>query len=36
MIFRPAEPKVLTPDGEILGCTPMRISILPGKVTVFD
>ena len=36
MVFKPAEPKVLSPDGEIFGCSPIRVSVLPGKLKVFD
>jgi len=36
MSFHPAAPKALTPDGEIIGETPITVSILPGKIKVFD
>ena len=36
MRFQPALPKALTPDGEIAGATPITVSVLPGKVRVFD
>lgn len=36
MRFRPAASKMLTPDGEISGCTPIIVSVLPGKLSVFD
>ena len=36
MRFQPAGNKALTPDGEIAGTTPMAVSVLPGKVRVFD
>ncbi|MDA8142119.1 MAG: diacylglycerol kinase family lipid kinase [Desulfobacteraceae bacterium] len=35
MSFRPARSKVLTPDGEILGRTPIQVSVLPGKLRIF-
>lgn len=34
--FRPAVSKTLTPDGEITGHTPITVSVLPGKLRVFD
>jgi len=36
MQFRPAVSKILTPDGEITGHTPITVSVLPGKLRVFD
>lgn len=33
--FRPAVSKILTPDGEIIGHTPISVSVLPGKIRVF-
>jgi len=36
MSFRPAVSKILTPDGEITGNTPISVSVLPGKIRVFD
>jgi diacylglycerol kinase (ATP) len=36
MRFRPAVSKILTPDGEITGRTPISVSVLPGKLRVFD
>jgi YegS/Rv2252/BmrU family lipid kinase len=36
MQFRPAVSKMLTPDGEITGHTPITVSVLPGKIRVFD
>ncbi|HNR67061.1 MAG TPA: diacylglycerol kinase family lipid kinase [bacterium] len=35
-VFRPAIPKGLTPDGESIGSTPITISVLPGKIRIFD
>ncbi|HNW58398.1 MAG TPA: diacylglycerol kinase family lipid kinase [bacterium] len=35
MRFKTQPAKVLTPDGEIAGSTPMTISVLPGKIRVF-
>jgi diacylglycerol kinase (ATP) len=35
-VFRPAVPKGLTPDGESIGSTPITISVLPGKIRIFD
>jgi diacylglycerol kinase (ATP) len=35
MQFRPNVSKVLTPDGEITGHTPIAVSVLPGKIRVF-
>jgi len=29
-------PKILTPDGEIRGTTPLRVTVLPKKLQVFD
>ncbi len=34
--FRPTAAKSLTPDGELLGSTPITLSILPGKLCIFD
>jgi len=36
MTFRPAQSKVLTPDGEIIGQAPISVSVLSGKLKVFD
>ena len=36
MQFNPAASKVLSPDGEILGQTPITVSVLPRKINVFD
>lgn len=36
MQFHPTTDKALTPDGEIAGTTPISVSVLPGKVRVFD
>jgi diacylglycerol kinase (ATP) len=36
MQFRPEHSKILTPDGEITGQTPITVSILPGKISVFN
>jgi diacylglycerol kinase (ATP) len=36
MQFKPALPKVLTPDGEITGHTPISVSVLSGKLRIFD
>ncbi len=36
MSFRPTVPKTLTPDGEITGNTPVTVSVVPGKIRVFD
>jgi YegS/Rv2252/BmrU family lipid kinase len=36
MRFQPAVKKSLTPDGEIAGHTPIAVSVLPGKIRVFD
>ncbi|WP_054033682.1 diacylglycerol/lipid kinase family protein [Desulfatitalea tepidiphila] len=36
MRFRPARPQSLTPDGEIVGQTPITVTVLPGRVQVFD
>lgn len=33
--FRPATAKTLTPDGEIIGATPITVSVLPGSLQVF-
>ena len=33
--FAPAETRILTPDGEILGHTPITVSVLPRHLTVF-
>ncbi len=33
--FRPSTTKVLTPDGEIIGATPITVSVLPGALQVF-
>ena len=35
MSFRSTPAKVLTPDGEITGTTPITINVLPGKIRVF-
>lgn len=34
--FNPAGVKVLTPDGEITGHTPISVSVLPGKIRIFN
>jgi diacylglycerol kinase (ATP) len=34
--FRPVNAKILTPDGEITGQTPIAVSVLPGKLKIFD
>jgi len=36
MIFKPTVKKTLTPDGEIIGQTPIKLSILPRKIQIFD
>ncbi len=36
MIFRPAVPKILSPDGELFGTTPITVSVLPGHARFFD
>ncbi|MBD3375098.1 YegS/Rv2252/BmrU family lipid kinase [candidate division KSB1 bacterium] len=36
MSFTPDVPKILTPDGEITSTTPVSVSILPGKIRIFD
>ncbi len=36
MSFTPDVPKILTPDGEITSTTPISVSILPGKIRIFD
>ncbi len=36
MTFKPAISKILTPDGEIVGNTPISVTVLPGKIKVFD
>jgi len=36
MRFHPNQAKVLTPDGEIIGQTPITVSVLGGKLQVFD
>jgi diacylglycerol kinase (ATP) len=36
MHFRPTPAKNLTPDGEITGQTPITVSVLPGKIGIFD
>ena len=36
MTFRPAVTKIVTPDGEIFGSTPLSVSVLAGKIKVFD
>jgi diacylglycerol kinase (ATP) len=36
MSFHPEAAKILTPDGEITGHTPITVSVLPGKIRVFD
>jgi len=36
MTFKPVDEKFLTPDGEIVGQTPITVSILPGKIQIFD
>ena len=33
--FRPSATKALTPDGEIIGATPITVSVLPGSLQVF-
>jgi len=35
MSFRTTPAKVLTPDGEIAGTTPITVNVLPGKIRVF-
>lgn len=35
MSFRPSAAKALTPDGEIIGATPITVSVLPGALQVF-
>jgi len=35
MSFRSTPAKVLTPDGEITGTTPITVNVLPGKIRVF-
>ncbi|HOC24470.1 MAG TPA: diacylglycerol kinase family lipid kinase, partial [bacterium] len=35
MSFRTTPAKVLTPDGEITGTTPITVNVLPGKIRVF-
>ena len=35
MSFRPAVRKCLTPDGEIIGQTPITVTVLPGHLRVF-
>ena len=36
MTFYPDVSKILTPDGEIFGSTPLSVSVVPGKIRVFD
>ncbi len=36
MRFRPETPKILTPDGEILGGTPISVQVFPRRIRVFD
>lgn len=36
MSFSPAISKVLTPDGEITGNTPVTVTVCPGKIRIFD
>ncbi|MBN1999753.1 diacylglycerol kinase family lipid kinase [candidate division KSB1 bacterium] len=36
MSFLPDTAKILTPDGEITGHTPITVSVLPGKIRIFD
>ncbi len=36
MRFVPETEKILTPDGEITGHTPVSVSVLPGKIRIFD
>lgn len=36
MVFRPADTKLVSPDGELYGSTPIYVSILPGRVSFFD
>ncbi|MCI0515461.1 diacylglycerol kinase family lipid kinase [candidate division KSB1 bacterium] len=35
IIARPATPKILTPDGEVRGFTPITVSVLPQKIAMF-
>lgn len=35
MSFHTTPAKVLTPDGEIVGATPITVTVLPGKIKVF-
>ena len=35
-VFRPGEAKILTPDGEFTGQTPITVSVLPQKIKIFD
>jgi YegS/Rv2252/BmrU family lipid kinase len=35
MTFRTEPAKVLTPDGEMVGTTPISVTVLPGKIRVF-
>lgn len=36
IVLETETPKILTPDGEIRGTTPLRVSVLPQKLKVFD
>ena len=35
MQFTPSQEKILTPDGEITGRTPITVSVLPGKLSIY-
>ena len=35
MQFTPSLEKILTPDGEITGRTPITVSVLPGKLSIY-
>ncbi|MBN2089035.1 diacylglycerol kinase family lipid kinase [candidate division KSB1 bacterium] len=35
IVARPAIPKILTPDGEIKGQTPITVTVLPQKIKIF-
>lgn len=36
MTFRPEVSKVLSPDGELYGATPISVTVLPGQAAFFD
>jgi YegS/Rv2252/BmrU family lipid kinase len=36
MVFRPSSSKLLSPDGELYGSTPIRVSVLPARVCFFS